>query len=100
MRGKFNAIVDRNQCSIELITKTRMLIDKQCGTVSIGNQLLFAAILIPFDQMLVCILCQNSYNSKHSQSKCHKLLPMLLILNLGELIDESISRGRIVQTLF
>ena len=92
MCQKFNAIVDIHCERIKFIQQLRFVVDKQCGFVSICNDQFFATRLIP-----LCCLVVHKLRSAHNDTQnCgtndHKLSEQFLIVYLGKLHQESISR--------
>ena len=92
MRKKFNAIVDTHCERIKFIKQLRFVVDKQCGLVSIRNDLFFATRLIP----LCCLVIHKLRSAHNDTQNCgtndHKLSEQFLIVYLGKLHQESISR--------
>ena len=92
MRKKFNAIVDTHCERIKFIKQLRFVVDKQCGLVSICKQLFFATRLIPLCCLDIHKLRSTHNDTQNGGGKNHKLSKQFLIVYLGKLHQESISR--------
>ena len=94
MCQKFNAIVDIHCGSIKFIQQLRFVVDKQCGFVSICNDQFFATRLIPLCCLVVYKLCSAHNDTQNCGTNDHKLSEQFLIVYLGKLHQESISRRK------